>query len=72
MPGCHSAWIRGKYEAFSKAYYNGRVAPDVATFIEHLEKGRAPYTITYQRIRGTNNFEIHAYNLEEDKLNGPG
>lgn len=67
FPGSKSQWIRGKYEAFSKAYYNGHIAPDIPTFLEHLDKGQPPRTITYQRIKNTNNFEIYDYNKEEDK-----
>lgn len=68
IPASASKRIYAQYEEFSKAYYAGHVAPDVQTFIQYLDKGVPPSTITYQRIAGTNNYEIYAYNKAEDEI----
>lgn len=58
--------FRSQYEAFSKAFYNGRVAPDIDTFIDHIDKGQTPSTITYIRTKGKKYWNILGYNQEID------
>lgn len=52
---------------FSKAIFNGHVAPDIDTFMMHLSKGRKPETITCKRKRGSDFYDVIAYNQAEDK-----
>lgn len=66
-PESASSRIRGTYEDFSKAYFNGRVAPDTNTFFEYRNKGKAPETITYKRNKGTKYFDVFAHNNPVDK-----
>ena len=57
--------FRAKYDQFSLAFY-GKVAPSVDVFLEHLDKGRTPQTITYHRIKGKKFYEVFAYNQPID------
>ena len=52
------------WEALNKAVYRGHVAPDIDTFLQYLEKGTPPQTITYAK-RG-NFFRAYAYNKPAD------
>ncbi len=66
QPNSTVAKFRSEYEKFSKIYFNGKIAPDVDTFVEHLDKGCAPSTITYMRRKGTKYWTIYDYNREPD------
>ena len=58
---------RGLYEDFSKAYFFGKVAPDIDTFFEHREKGVPPQTITYQKQAGKQYWNVFAHNRHVDE-----
>jgi DNA repair protein RadD len=55
--------FRGQYDLFSMAFY-GKVAPSIEVFLDHLDKGRTPRTITYMRTKGQKFWTIHGYNKE--------
>jgi len=57
---------RGLYEDFSKAYFFGKVAPDIETFFEHRDKGTPPRTITYQKQPGKQYWNVFAHNQPVD------
>ena len=57
--------FRAQYEKFSIIYY-GKIAPDMDTFMAHIDKGRTPTTITYQRTKGTKFWSIYEYNTPVD------
>lgn len=52
----------------SKAVFNGHVAPDVDVFMAHISKARQPETITCKRKRGSDFYDVLAYNQKEDKV----
>ena len=58
---------RGLYEDFSKAYFFGKVAPDIDTFFEHRDKGTPPQTITYQKQAGKQYWNVFAHNRPVDE-----
>jgi len=66
-PDTHNQYLRNLYEDFSKAYFNGKVCPDVDTFIEHKDKGYPPRTITYQRNRAKKYYNVFAHNAPVDQ-----
>ena len=66
-PESRAGRIRGLYEDFSRAYYNGKIAPDIDTFLEHRDKGTPPKTITYQKQKGKKYWNVYAHNKPIDK-----
>lgn len=56
--------VRNAYEQFSKAFYNGRVAPTVDDFMNYRHHGAQPQTITYAKEGGY--WRIYDYNKPED------
>ena len=67
QPDSKVSRYRGLYEDFSKAYFFGKVAPDVDTFFEHRDKGIPPKTITYQKQAGKKYWNVFAHNQPVDK-----
>ena len=63
----HTQAVRD-WEAFSQAVYRGHIAPSVDVFMQHIEKGSMPATVTYARRRDSDFYRIFAYNKPEDKL----
>lgn len=63
MPQLASDWI-----VFNRAYFNGHIAPDIETFMEHVSKGTQPKTITAKRKKGSPFYLVSAYNLDEDVI----
>ena len=75
-----SVWYQDKASAsqaqqawadLSRAVYRGRLAPDVDTFMKHIEKANMPSTISAYRPQGTEFWRVKAYNeplLEEPKI----
>ena len=55
--------FRGQYDQFSMAFY-GKVAPSIEVFLEHLDKGHTPRTVTYMRTKGQKFWTVHGYNKE--------
>lgn len=56
---------RREWTTLCMAVY-GKVAPDVNTFLIHINKGRMPETITSKR--DTNNwFRVYGYDNPEDR-----
>lgn len=66
-PESRAGRIRKLYEDFSRAYYNGKIAPDVDTFMQYKEKGTPPKTITYQKQKGKQYWNVYAHNKPIDK-----
>lgn len=66
-PESRSAQIQGVFQDFSKAYFNGKVCPNVEMFIKHKDKGTQPKTVTYARKKGTKYFEVYGHNRPEDE-----
>lgn len=60
-PKAQYAW-----KSLNDAVYSGHVAPDVDTFLQYLDKGRQPETITCHRERGSKFFRVIAHNRPED------
>lgn len=58
--------VRDAYERFSKAFFHGKIAPDVDTFMEYRLRGTVPSTITYAKEDGY--WRIYDYNKPEDTL----
>ena len=63
----HTQAVRD-WEAFSQAVYRGHIAPSVDVFMQHIDKGSMPSTVTYARRRDSDFYRIFAYNKPEDKL----
>ena len=66
-PESRAGRIRNLYEDFSRAYYNGKIAPDLDTFMQYKEKGMPPKTITYQKQKGKQYWNVYAHNKPIDK-----
>ena len=74
-----SVWYQDKASAsqaqqawadLSRAVYRGRLAPDVDTFMKHIEKAIMPSTISAYRPQGTEFWRVKSYNdplFEEPK-----
>lgn len=62
-PKAQYAW-----KSLNDAVYSGHVAPDVDTFLQYLDKGRQPETITCHRERGSKFFRVIAHNRPEDTV----
>lgn len=56
------------WRTLSQAVFRGHVAPDVKTFLKHLDKGTPPLTITYKRQRGKDFYDAVDHNLPEDAI----
>ncbi|MCK9506087.1 MAG: DEAD/DEAH box helicase family protein [Porticoccaceae bacterium] len=67
-PGANSTQAVADWEALSRAVYRGHVAPDIDMFLEHIDKGAMPETITYARRRGTDFYRVHGYNRPADRM----
>lgn len=59
---------KANWELLNKALFNGHVAPDVDVFIAHVSKAKKPETITCKRKRGSDFYDVIAFNQEEDIL----
>ena len=66
-PESRSAQIQGIFQDFSKAFFDGKVCPNVELFIEHQGKGTPPKTVTYAKKKGTKYIEVYAHNRPEDE-----
>jgi len=62
-PFANMAW-----KSLSEAVFNGRVAPTVDMFLEHLHKGAPPKTITYRKQKDSKFFEAINHNQPEDVM----
>lgn len=56
------------WEAFSKSVYRGHVAPSADVFLQHIDKGVKPETVTYAKRKDSDFFRVFAYNKPEDKI----
>lgn len=61
-PDAVSAW-----KSLNDAVYSGHIAPDADTFIQYLNKGKQPETITCFRQKGSSFFRVLAHNQPEDQ-----
>lgn len=61
----HPAAVRA-WRSLSAAVYSGHVAPSAAIFMQHLDKGAAPVTVTSRREPGSNFYTVLAHNEPED------
>lgn len=62
-PNAVRAW-----ESLSRAVFRGHLAPSAEMFLDHIDKGSAPVTITYRRQKNSQFFEAIDHNRPEDKL----
>lgn len=67
-PGAKHTQAVRDWEIFSQAVYRGHVAPDIDVFLQHIEKGAMPGTVTYAKRKDSDFFRVFAYNKAEDKL----
>jgi DNA repair protein RadD len=62
-PQAQYAWT-----SLNHAVFSGHVAPDVDAFLQYLDKGKTPETITCHRERGSKFYRVIAHNRPEDRL----
>ena len=63
----HPAAVRA-WESLSKAVYRGHIAPDAKMFLQYIEKGTPPETITYRKQVGGGFFEALDHNRPADRV----
>ena len=56
------------WERFSQAVYRGHVAPSIDVFLQHIDKGQMPHTVTYAKRKDKDFYRVFAYNKPADKL----
>lgn len=67
-PGArHPNAIRA-WESLSRAVYRGHIAPSAEMFLQYLDRGQKPETITYRKQRGSDFFEAIDHNRPADKV----
>jgi DNA repair protein RadD len=57
------------WQSINRAIYNGHVAPDIDTFLEHIGKSSAPKTVTAYRQRDSRFFRVIAWNQTATLVN---
>lgn len=62
-PAAQAAWA-----SINEAVFSGHIAPSVDVFMQYLEKGQWPKTVTYHRERGSKFYRVLAHNRPVDKL----
>lgn len=67
-PGANSTQAVADWEALSRAVYRGHIAPTIDMFLEHIDKGAMPTTITYAKQRGKEFYRVVAYNRPADRI----
>jgi len=68
VPDANHPKAQAAWRSINEAVYSGHIAPDVDTFLQYLDKGKPPETVTSFRKRGGQFFEIIAHNRPEDTL----
>lgn len=63
----HPSAVRA-WESLSKSVYRGHIAPSAEVFLQHIDKGTQPETITYRRQRGGDFYEALDHNRPEDRI----
>jgi len=58
------------WESLNKAVYKGHIAPDIDTFLQHINKGSPPRTVTYYRDKKSDFTRVLAHNLPPDRVPG--
>lgn len=66
-PSSHNQFLRNIYEDFSRAFFDGKVCPDIDMFMAHKDKGNPPRTITYQKNKAKKYYNVFAHNAPVDK-----
>src|SRR5690606_3335848 len=67
-PGANSTQAVADWEALSRAVYRGHIAPNIDMFLEHIDKGAMPETITYAKQRGKEFYRVYGYNRPADRM----
>lgn len=63
----HPAAIRS-WESLSRAVYHGHIAPNAGMFLDHLDRGTQPLTLTYKKDKGGKFFEAIDHNRPADTI----
>ena len=66
-PGARHPNAVRAWESLSRAVFRGHIAPDAETFLQYLDRGRPPETVTYRKQRNSDFFEAIDHNRPEDK-----
>jgi DNA repair protein RadD len=67
-PDRKSTQAQAEWLSLSKAVFNGHIAPSIDVFLQYLDRGRVPETVTYFRQRGTPFYKVIAHNRPEDEI----
>jgi len=59
---------KSNWDLLNKAIYSGHIAPDIDVFMAHLSKSRKPETITCKKRRGSDFYDVIAYNQKEENI----
>jgi len=68
VSGAKHPQARAEWISLNEAVFSGHVAPDIDTFMQYLEKGKPPETVTAYRERGGKFYKIIAHNRPEDNI----
>lgn len=65
-PESRSARAKREWAEMSRAVYGGKVAPDIDTFLKHIDKAAPPVTVTAVKDRSSKFYRIIAHNRPVD------